>query len=145
MYKPKNFELYEFLPRDFYNQWYPVRGEKLWTMFDDRVLRSAQAIRERYGKMEANTWYWPGGKHQYRGWRPQFCEVGAKLSDHKGGRALDLVPAEESVEKIRADILADPFHPDFVYITALEMNISWLHIATRNWDKKKNGILKIYP
>lgn len=144
MYKPNNFELHEVLPREFYNRWYPIRDERLWTMFDDRLLRSAQAIRERYGKMVVNTWH-NGGVHQYRGWRPRFCEIGAEFSDHKGGRALDLVPVEESAEKIRADILADPFHPDFAFITVLEMNIKWLHIATRNWDKVKNGILKIYP
>lgn len=151
MYVPDDFELYEFLPQQFHMVWHPKKGNRLWRMFDDRLLRTAQALRNRYGPMIANTWHFPEdrreiyGFHQYRGWRPQMCEVGAQLSDHKWGRALDLVPLDEDVEKIRMDILKDPFHEDFKYITAIEMKVGWLHISTTNYDKEKGGILVIYP
>ena len=38
IYKPEGFELYELLPKDFYEQYYPQYGEKLWLMFDQRML-----------------------------------------------------------------------------------------------------------
>ncbi|KKM14746.1 hypothetical protein LCGC14_1702990, partial [marine sediment metagenome] len=66
-------------------------------------LYTADQIREHYGKMAANTWWW-GGAHQYRGFRPFDCIIGAYLSQHKFGRGLDLVPAECSAKEIREDI-----------------------------------------
>ena len=143
MFIPDYFELYELLPPNIYNQYHAHPG-KLWGMFDDRLLKTLHNLRHRYGKMVMNTWYW-GGVYKERGWRPWNTLTGAQFSQHKFGRAGDPIPVEISAEDIRQDILKDPFHPDFEHITCLEMNISWLHIDVRNHDKKKNGILLIYP
>jgi hypothetical protein len=142
MFIPDYFELYELLPPDIYSK-YHGHPQKLWGMFDDRLLKTLHNIRHRYGKMVMNTWHW-GGQNKYRGWRPWNTQVGAELSQHKFGRAGDPVPVETSAEDIRLDILADPFHPDFKYITGIEMGVAWLHIDVRNWNKTKYGILKIY-
>jgi len=91
-----------------------------------------------------NTWYW-NGRHQYRGFRDFNSSIGAKLSQHKFGRANDLIFTEENVENVRKDILADPFHPDFVHITCIEADVSWLHFDVRNHDKEREGILIIHP
>lgn len=140
--KDKNwFQLYELLPKALYLKLYPLHGERLWGMFDRRYRFTINAIRRRYGKMIANTWHW-GGKHQYRGVRPLDCEVGALLSQHKFFRAIDLVPAAESVENIRADIIADRYPEDFKYITAVEIGVPWLHIDGRERDKKQHGVLQ---
>jgi len=141
MYVPKHFVLEELLPRQIYFDL--MREDKLdyaWGIFDDRILWTADALRIRYGKMIVNTWKW-GGLSQFRGWRPFDCKVGADWSQHKFGRALDLVPAEVSVEKIRSDIKAEPFLEHFMYITCIEDNVSWLHFDCRNWDKIKDGLL----
>lgn len=143
MYKPEYIELYEVLPKYFYEK-YKYLSDKLWLMFDERVLWTADRIRMRYGKIIMNTWIW-GGNHQFRGWRPLECEVGALLSQHKFGRGLDLYPVESSAEEIRQDVMADPFCEDFQHITCIEANIIWFHMDTRNRDKEKNGLLIIHP
>ena len=135
------FKIYELVPRDTYALYPEYR---LWWLFDRNIIITANRIRERYGKMLANTWWW-NGKHQYRGWRPWDCPVGAELSQHKFGRALDLEPVEVTAEEIREDILKDPWDDDFKLITCIELKVSWLHYDTRNWEKELKGILQIAP
>lgn len=147
--KPVYFELYEWLPKNFYNTHYPYYGENLWWMlFDHKIRYTAQQLRLRYGPMVMNDWHWRSNDNhcnQYRGYRPLSCSVGAKLSQHKVGKALDAKFRKGSVEKIRKDIIANPYHEDFKYITCIEMDVSWLHVDVRPHSKPSNGILKIYP
>jgi hypothetical protein len=143
-YKPTFFTLEELLPEEFYHE-NKYREEYLWTIcFDPRTLWTADRLRKRFGSMTVNTWKWPNiKKHQFRGYRPPNCTIGSKLSQHRYGRALDLIPRDIGAEKIREQILANPFSEDFQFITCLEINISWLHFDTRNWNKTKNGILTV--
>lgn len=143
IFVPSYFELYELVPKLIYYQYF-AHQQKLWGIFDDRVLRTIHNLRLRYGRMVMNTWYW-GGRHSERGWRHFNTDTGAALSQHKFGRAADVVPHEVSAEQIRQDILADPWHPDFEYITCIEMDTSWLHADVRNHDKKSHGVLQVYP
>ena len=144
MFIPGGFELYELFPKWFYQSSRGIEPYKLWGVFDNRLLFTMDRLRKRYGPMVANDWYWDG-VNNYRGWRPTDCEVGAEFSQHKYGRAVDLKPVKVSVDEIREDILADPFHEDFKYIACLEMGVSWLHLDVRNHDKAKYGILLVYP
>ena len=130
MYKPKYFELYEWLPKDFYYANIDEYGNRLWLMFDDRILRTYDKLRERYGRIIMNDWWW-GGNNQYRGWRPFDCLIGAKLSQHKFGRAGDGI-FTKSAEEIRQNILKNEYDNDFQYISVMEKDVSWLHIDCRN-------------
>lgn len=145
MLKPEGFELYEWLPKDFYKQYYPIYGEKLWFMFDRGIKYSMDRIRKRYNcPFVMNDWYW-GGRNHFRGWRPMDCGVGAFVSQHKFGRAADSKPVGKiTIEEIRKDIIAEPWHDDFKYITRIEMDISWLHIDCGDHPKKLLGIKQIY-
>ena len=152
MYKPEWFQPYELVPREIYEGWNPEKMNNIWFLFDERMLYTGDRLRERYGKAIANTWYWKGGVCQYRGWRPSRSQVKddkqpkwSDFSQHCAGRGKDLVFAEYDVEKIRKDILDDPFHPDFKYITCIEIDIDWLHFDTKNWDKDTYGILIVKP
>ncbi len=145
MYITKNFGLYELVPQAVYESLPKAKHHRIWGIFDDRTLRTADILRERYGSITINDWYW-GGKNQYRGYRPPDCTVGADLSQHRFGRGLDLIFKDVLAEKVRADILETRTrYLGFEFITCLEMNITWLHFDTRNYDAKTNGILKIYP
>lgn len=143
MYIPKDFKLYELVPKDIFEEFKDDQN-RLWMLWRPEVLYTAQRLRDRFGKMVCNTWYW-GGLTQYRGWRPEDCPDGAKWSMHKFFGALDLIPVEDDVDRIRRIILSDPFHEDFKYITCLEMEVTWLHFDVRNLDKAEWEILKIYP
>ena len=138
-YFPKYFKPYELLPKALY---YELLGlgwpeRRIWQLFDPRTLLVNDKLRARYGKMVANTWYW-GGRHQWRGFRPCACPVGALYSQHRYGRASDLVPVEVTVEEIRNDIIQGE---NFLYISCIEMEVPWLHHDERNY----RGLLLIYP
>ena len=101
MYKPKHFHLFELVPKIDYDLKPPWL---LWALLDERMLITADQLRERYGRMNANTWKWLENGPQYRGWRPPNCTVGAEFSQHKYGRALDSVFSGVTAEEIRQDI-----------------------------------------
>lgn len=111
----------------------------LWQFIDQRIIDTIHNLRTRYGKMIMNDYEW-NGNNEYRGYRQWSCNVGAMFSQHKFGRAADLVPVETDIHVIQQDILADPWHPDFRHITTIELDIPWLHIDCRDHDKRMNGI-----
>jgi hypothetical protein len=130
MYIPEKFELYEWLPKDFYNANINHYGDMLWLMFDERLLWTYDQLRKRYGRIILNDWFW-GGNNQYRGWRPFDCPKGAKLSQHKWGRAGDSIFLRLA-EEIRQDIMRNQNDDEFQYISVIEKDVSWLHIDCRN-------------
>uniref|UniRef100_A0A6M3LL07 Peptidase n=1 Tax=viral metagenome TaxID=1070528 RepID=A0A6M3LL07_9ZZZZ len=129
--KPIYFKLEELVPQSLFAA-HKGDQDRLWWCFDPRVLWTADKLRMLYGKMICNTWLW-GGIHFERGLRLLATKTGAVLSQHKFGRALDLVPVDTTAEAIRQDILAHPGHDEFKFIKCLEINIPWLHFDVRNW------------
>jgi hypothetical protein len=144
MYIPKYFNLQEFFPRDYFKEVYPKLGERMWILIDYRVLFTADALRDRYGTMIANDWLWRTGGHQYRGFRPPNCTIGATFSQHRFGRALDCKFKHVEAEEVRQDIKANDEYA-FKHITTIEINVTWLHFDCRNHDKKIHGIKLIKP
>ena len=137
MYKPKNFTLSELAHPDLIKQY----GDRLWLAFDPIILRFAQFIRDRYGPCTINN-----ASAKDRGWRTMGSSVGADLSAHKLGRALDISinaitnrtaigSKERAAEyaKVRAEVLK---LPEWSMIN-FERNLSgkpitWLHCDTYN-------------
>lgn len=128
MYKPEYFKAYELVPKKIYNQY----GEKSLWFLDNRILIAADDLRRKYGKATINDWYW-GGNYDSRGFRPPQDQDGANLSQHRFGRALDIVFESGDVYEIREDILDKP--NKFPFINAVELDISWLHIDCRNCNR----------
>jgi hypothetical protein len=148
VYVPKYFKVEEFFPQSLEHL---LDDDLIWLYIDSRVLVTADRLREKYGTAIMNTWAFSTrmretyGTHQFRGWRPRNCEVGAELSQHKLGCAADMGFVHVSAEKVRQDLLSNPFHPVFRYITAVEMNTSWFHFSVQPHDKANNGVLQFYP
>ena len=141
-YKPDHFTLKELVPEATFEF---IKTSVLWNVFDHRILITADRLRKRYGKMLANTWPW-GGAHQYRGFRPIGAKApGSIYSQHRFGRALDLVPVNVTAEEIRQDILGELSERLFEYITAIELGTSWLHIDCRSHLKAVHGVLTFQP
>lgn len=137
-YNCRFFETREFIPK----QVYAVRGEKSIQLMDDRALITADALRARYGKAVINTWFfwnkdspvWIGKRpRNWSGLRVKGCPYGSAFSQHRFGRALDMLFEDVTAEEIRQDILTTL--DSFPYITSLELETSWLHFDTRNCDR----------
>lgn len=160
-YKPKNFSLYEVLPQKFHEEMFKVYGDRLWTIFDDRIKQAAQGIRDLHGKMLGNTWWSPAlvnvyGHYESRGYRPhddddvlkKECPTYGNISQHRFGRAFDFVPLEKSAEEIRKHMKEYPDHPAYEGITRVEetlrgKQISWLHIDCADTGEKEIVFLKL--
>jgi hypothetical protein len=153
IYVPEHFKPTEFFPPNFgsFKTKNEVYNREIWKYANPMVLITMDRLRSHYGRAYINTWDFSSyaidalGNHKYRGFRPRNCEVGATLSYHKFGCAVDMVFANISTESIIEDILADPFDPVFEYITCIEENVSWLHFDVRPWDKANKGVLKVLP
>ena len=133
MYKCKYFVIKELVNPTLLKQ----LGEELcWQLFDDRILRSADMIREKYGACTVNV----QGFNDC-GMRDINSPTGAKYSMHKLCRALDLHIRDielkyagkktekiKAYNKIREQLLLDPKFD----CLSFENNISWLHCDTGN-------------
>ena len=144
-YRPKYFQLHEVVPASVIQ----ARGEKAWELMDERILRGADWLRVKFGPCVANGKY--GGKvFTESGLRNPMTTTGAKYSQHKFGRALDLKFLNVSVKEVYDYILANQPEARANGITTVE-NIAftgtWLHIDCRLLPENfpSNGIRIVNP
>lgn len=118
----------------------------LWKIFDERLLRMADAIRDKYGACTVNT-----AALDSCGLVPFDSGRDAKYSPHKFGRGLDLhiLSIEQAAAKI-TDAAARKKFKIKEYnkvreslmlnhafdVLSFENNIGWLHIDTYNRDNR---------
>lgn len=142
MYKCKHFVLKELVHPSFLG----TNESILWRLFDDRLLMSADWIREIYGACTVNA----NGLEDC-GLRKMDSKTGAMFSAHKFGRALDLHIRSIEIEagkikdavarkkwkisaynKIRESLMLNHKFDALSF----EHNISWLHIAVENRENR---------
>lgn len=137
-YIPKPLPIQAFVPPAIYDRW---KERSAW-FIDSRIVWTAFALSEHFGKpIRANTWY-EGGSLRYRGFRPAGCGVGAVMGQHYFGRALDCDVVGISAERVRKEIVDNKFLPAFQYITCIESDVSWLHIDCRETGSSKILVVK---
>ena len=144
MYIPKYFGIKELVPKDIYDK-YRSRGSNFLfqVVFDERLLMLIDRIREEFGPMVVCDWASGGGSH-YRGFRPPDCSVGAALSQHRFGRAVDMIPKNVSPDDMRPQIISDQNSDKWKVIGGLEMDITWFHVDVRaRTDESKINLF--YP
>ena len=125
MYKCQYFKIQELVPPELFKKY----GEKCWLLFDERLLMTADAIRTFVGSpCVINN----GSTYTQSGYGTD--DIGAKLSQHKNGRALDLkfstIKGVDGYNKLRKRIIDN--RSLFPYLRGLEDNINWLHIDVGN-------------
>lgn len=98
MYKCKYFKIHELVDQKTYEntpEW------KLWLLFDDRLLKTIDFIREALGQpITINNWKW-GGDRQWSGYRPPNTPYYSQFSQHSLGRAVDMVFSNISAQEVR--------------------------------------------
>ncbi len=135
MYKPNYFTIEELVSKDALDKYGEAR---CWWLFDERILRAADLLREEHGAMVINNWK-SGGNFSHSGFRIPKYDKYSLTSQHSHGRGLDLKPKRVSVDDVRESIIED--RERYHMITGLEMEVNWVHIDCRNYD----GLFKFYP
>lgn len=144
-YRPKYFQLNEVVPAEVIAE----RGEQAWALMDERVLRGADWLRELFGACVINGKY-NGRTFIESGLRHPLTATGARYSQHKFGRALDLKFIKVNVRDVYAYILNNQPEARENGITCVE-NIAhtptWLHIDCRLLPENypENGVLVVNP
>lgn len=133
----ENFTIQEFVPKEVYQKW---GNNSIW-FIDPVIIQVAQALRDEFGPVIIN-----GGSYNYSGFRPADCSVGAKLSQHRFGRAIDCKFKNITPQKAYTEILVNQKHWMESGITTMEniaKTTSWLHVDCRTTNM--NEILIVNP
>ncbi len=141
MYIPKHFDVREFVPPSVYD----ARGNKAWELIDERILITADQLREAFGPTIINTWHSVKLKSAYkeRKWSGlrtidyygTFTAFDNNFSQHKYGRAIDCLFLKYDANTVRQVIIEESH--EFPYINAMELDTSWLHVDCRNCEAVK--------
>ena len=135
-YIPKYFDIVELMPENMLSleDWQaPKHICQAWGNFDPRLLETIDIVREKIvqAPLLCNTWHMDGNR-KYCGLRPIDCSIGSKQSQHKIGRAVDLVCYKYTAEQMRQMIIANQ---DLLpYPVRIEDGVSWLHIDVKQMD-----------
>lgn len=141
-YRCKYFKIKELV-----NPAFLITNENiLWRLFDERLLKGADKIREKFGPCTVNA----DGLTDC-GLRKMDSKTGAVYSAHKFGRALDLHirTIEQAAAKIKDPVERKKFkiaeynkvreqlmvNHEFDWLS-FENGISWLHIECTNRDNR---------
>lgn len=125
------FYLDEFIPPEIYS----VRGAKSIALMDDRIIEGVTLLRK-YANVPfvINNWH-KGLDKDERGLRLPNTRTGAKWSQHKFGRAIDLVPQGMTVRQLFAILKAheDEFIEKKLITTVENVDITkvWMHCDCR--------------
>jgi|TARA_R110002020_G_scaffold113252_4_gene260557 hypothetical protein len=136
-----NFTLQEFIDPNTYAKY----GDSSIWFIDPRIVNLAQFTRERLGKpCTINNWS-NGGQYSYSGFRPPECTIGAKLSQHRFGRGIDLKVSGMTADEVREDIITNFDVYKKVGLTTIEDGAyapTWCHIDIRDTKSDKLKIVK---
>jgi hypothetical protein len=133
---------------------------QIWRLVDNRITWTADALRDYFGTMYMNNWFW-GGDKEGRGYRDPRelidynyrplerdslkTKYSSFSSQHCLGRALDATFKGVSAKEIRDDIRKNKRAERYKFIACVETKVSWLHVDVRNWDRSQSGILFVNP
>jgi len=131
LYKPKNFDINELVPPSVHAR---LGEEACWQLFDRRLLKNLQWLRDRFGITYVNN-----GSLTYRG----FDDGGFRkngTSQHNHGRAIDCHFKHYTIKQVH-DILSKEYinmpEPNiWVEKTSGGKPITWLHMDVRYSDKQ---------
>ena len=146
-YIPKWFQLYELLPPELYTYDMMVsekaRERAFATFFDEKLLITIDVIREIIGlPLICNTWFQDGNRKDC-GYRSKTCNVGVENSQHKLGKAVDLICHKMSAEEMRQKIEENKDKLPYQIRIERGPSITWLHCDTKGSESLAHKNQKI--
>lgn len=129
--KIHSFDVREFVPPEIFNRF----GENSWWFVDVRLPRICKEIKDDFGgaPVVINNWHF-GGVAQNSGFRTPTSTVGASLSQHRRGCAVDVKVKGHTPKAVHAMILANKDKYMELGLTTLEdvaYTSTWAHLDTR--------------
>jgi hypothetical protein len=122
-YEPKNFRIFDVVdPNTFI-----LMGDKSSLVMDARILWTLDALIKRLGPAVVNDWA-EGGKRKNSGYRPPESTLGVRYSQHRFGRALDIMFSELNTKLIIKMIRNKELEYEMQYVTRVELGVPHLHI-----------------
>lgn len=135
----RSFVIQELVPPDIHAK----LGDRAWELLDHRALETLQALRDRFGPTTVNNWH-QGGSYKESGLRSFTTSTGAKLSQHRFGRANDCKFKNATPREVFEYVLAHT--EEFPHLTTIE-NVAatptWFHFDVRL--NSKPGIRIVNP
>jgi uncharacterized protein YcbK (DUF882 family) len=136
----EHFDIRELVPKEIYEEF----GIKSVQFIDLRIVRTLAEIRKITNKpIIVNNWHEGGAEHN-RGFRFPNCTEGAKLSQHKQGRAIDFC-----IEGIEPEVIREAIRSRYDYLrgfglTTIEKDTpSWVHIDCRETREFCIGLYEV--
>jgi len=127
-----DFFLDEFVPQEIYRKY----GAKPIWFVDKRIVDVAQFLRDHFNQPLTNNDWMDGGLRNYSGFRTPDVQIGATLSQHKYGRAIDIHVKGITPEEIRHEIRNNSHYFFQGGVRAVEMDTpTWVHIDIRETKK----------
>ena|SRR3990167_10573598 len=135
-----HFFLQEFVPANIFKKW----DKKSFWFIDKRIIDIAESIRNHIRKpVIINNWK-DGGAYNYSGYRPPECNVGARFSQHRLGRAIDIkVPGIDLLQLYSFIKKNSDKFPDITCLENIQHTNTWIHADCRFTGE--NSILIINP
>jgi hypothetical protein len=129
-YQATHFKLEEFLPPQLFAD-LAARNQlwKGWMILDERMVRTADQLREKLGLLIINDWH-RGGTRDECGLRTPGMANYKVTSQHSYGRAADAISKTLSAEDMRKYIRTHL--QEFPFLTRIERGVSWLHFDVGN-------------
>lgn len=124
----EHFDIREFVDPETY----AIRGDKSQELVDIRIVRCAELLRELTGKpVIINTWH-VGKQYKESGLRLPTTSTGAKFSQHKFGRAIDVKVSGINAEEVRNIIRTNWKEFKEAGLTTIEKDTpTWVHMDCR--------------
>jgi len=126
-----HFRIEELVSEELFNL---VKTDKLWDLFDERLLDTIDALKEKFpeGSMTINNWLW-GGDRDQSGLRTKNSKYYSPTSQHSIGKAIDCIFSKYRTDSVRQYIINNP--DEFPYIKGIELDVSWCHFDVRSRDE----------
>jgi len=135
----KNFYLDEYFDKNTYNR-FIHKPHIMIGLLDDRIVRSDQMLRDKFGVITINNW-WSNGNREWSGLRFYGSPQYSATSQHSYGRASDKIFKDISADEVRKYIKQNWKE---LGITCIEENVDWLHSDVRALQDP-NNLLIVYP
>ena len=137
-----DFVLREFVPPSV---WEDFGAASRWFL-DPRMLDLAQFYRDHFGSaVRVNDWHY-GGDFTERGFRLPDTNTGARLSQHKFGRAFDCNVEGLTPNEVRREIKQNEdlfMEQGLTTLESGDIATTWVHSDIRTTDQ--NDILIVTP